>query len=105
MLEPLSENSEIQSLYGPFRPIFLPVEIASRDPAEIGRSLAAWDYGLSPREIDLLEHVALGLTNVQISGLPGAAAELNTIKKQLRVLFRKLDVRNWQEAAGIHRAN
>ena len=94
------QSSEIISLYGPLRAIYLPADIALRDPAEIGRALAAWDYHLSNREINLLEHITEGRTNEQIVELLGVT-ELNTVKKQLKVLFKKLEVRNRVQAARV----
>jgi DNA-binding NarL/FixJ family response regulator len=54
---------------------------------------------LSPRETEVLENAALGLTNEQV------AARLNVtvhaVKFHLASIYRKLDVANRTEAAGV----
>jgi len=54
-------------------------------------------YGLSDLELKVLHLVAEGLNNEEISRLTHVARE--TVKGQLKGLFRKLQVKNRTEAA------
>ena len=70
------------------------------DIAELSRALVAWRYGLVRQEVDLLEHVALGLTNAEIAEISQVAEE-TTVKNRLRVVFQKLGVHNRSRAAAV----
>ncbi len=54
-------------------------------------------FGLTELEVKILRLVAEGLSNEEISEITRLARE--TIKGHLKSLFRKLDVKNWTEAA------
>ena len=92
-------NDQVVSLYGRIEAVFLPVE-ALVNIAEISRALVAWRYGLLQQEVELLEYVALGLTNAEIAARSKVAEEA-TIKNRLRVVFHKLGVANRNRAAAI----
>lgn len=61
------------------------------------RQLSGAKYGLTDFELKVLELIAEGLNNEEISRLTHVARE--TIKGHLKVLFRKLQVKNRTEAA------
>ena len=90
----------IISLSGPLRTILIPESLGFDDPLELGRALIAWKYELSRNEVLLLESVSAGLTNAQIAERMEVAEE-NTVKRRLKVLFRKLGVRHRAQAASI----
>ncbi|TCO54180.1 DNA-binding NarL/FixJ family response regulator [Actinocrispum wychmicini] len=58
---------------------------------------AARPPGLTPREIDVLTHVASGLSNVEIAGVLGLSPA--TVKDHVAALLGKLGVRNRVQAA------
>lgn len=70
-----------------------PQNVSQQDP----RERFAARYGLSELEIKILQLLAEGLNNEQISQLSHLARE--TIKGHLKSLFRKLEVKNRTEAA------
>lgn len=67
---------------------------------DLGRAMAAWDYHLSHHEVDLMKLIADGLENDEIAERMGLL-DVNTVKKQISSLFRKLGVRKRAQVAGI----
>jgi len=57
----------------------------------------ALDAGLTPREEQVLRHVALGLSNDEIARSLGIGVE--TVKEHVQNLLRKLGVNDWMQAA------
>jgi len=76
------------------------MHLGFHDPAEVGRALAAWRYNLSRVEVALLEYIAYGLTNAEITARMDIAEE-STIKNSLKTIFSKLGVSNRVQAAKI----
>ena len=99
-MSPPEKPSGIIGLTGPLRAILIPVSLGFEDPRELGRAMAAWRFDLSRHEVQLLELVAEGLTNLEITERMGVAEE-NTIKQRLKVLFMKLGVRRRVQIAMI----
>jgi DNA-binding NarL/FixJ family response regulator len=56
------------------------------------------DFKLSPREIDVLEQLALGHTNKKIAGELGISVK--TVSNHLESLYRKLEVQSQSGAVG-----
>ena len=93
-------REERVSWFSTFRIFILLADNGFEDPREVGRAAAAWRYNLTKNEISLLELIATGLTNPQIAERTGAAEE-NTVKKRINLLFKKLGVHTRAEAATI----
>lgn len=66
-----------------------------------GEARPAPEVVLSPREIDVLSHVALGCTNAEIARRLSVGAE--TVKSYLRSAMSKLDVHTRHEAVVVAR--
>jgi len=60
------------------------------------------DFQLTPRELEVLSHLADGYSNVEIAGRCWISE--NTVKFHLKNLFRKLEVRNRGQAMMMARA-
>lgn len=88
------------SIAGPLRSILIPEALGFNDPKELSRALLAWRFDLSRQEVRILEHLARGLTDVQIAAQMRSAG-LNTVKKSMRNIFSKLGVHNRTQAAII----
>jgi DNA-binding CsgD family transcriptional regulator len=96
------QRGEIMSVYGPLRPIFFPVDIGALDPEEIWRAVAKGRFDLLRQDIEILECLAHGLSNLGVAERLNIASE-TTVKNRMRRLFRKLGVRNRNRAAAIGR--
>jgi DNA-binding NarL/FixJ family response regulator len=68
--------------------------------ADLGRALLAWRYQLSRDEIQVLQSLALGLTNDEIAEKLGVAEEA-TVKNRIKAIFNKMHVKNRVQAAAI----
>jgi DNA-binding NarL/FixJ family response regulator len=99
-MPPTENRSAVIGLTGPLRSILIPESLGFENPRELGRAMVAWKYDLSRQEVQLLELIAEGLTNVEIAERMSVAEE-NTIKQRLKVLFRKLGVRHRVQTANI----
>ena len=55
---------------------------------------------LSPREAQVLENASLGLTNEQVAARLGVT--VHAVKFHLASIYRKLEVANRTEAAGVY---
>jgi DNA-binding CsgD family transcriptional regulator len=91
--ETMTLTGEIMSLYGPLRAIFIPVEFGFLDPSEFLRAIAISHFRLSPKDAEILECLAQGLSNAKIAQRLNVADE-NTVKNRMKSLFRKLSVNN-----------
>lgn len=80
--ETLWDRDEVRRLHGTLtaRPLHGEIEVA-----------------LTPRECEVLSHVAYGLTNKEIARLLGISAE--TVKEHVQRLLRKIGVRDRTQAA------
>jgi DNA-binding NarL/FixJ family response regulator len=58
---------------------------------------AARDAGLTPREAQVLAHLAYGLANEEISHALGISVE--TVKEHVQNILRKLDAKDRTQAA------
>ncbi|MFG2446651.1 response regulator transcription factor [Nocardia fluminea] len=58
---------------------------------------AACEKRLSPRELDVLRHVATGLSNPEVA--TALCLSRHTVKQHTTAIYRKLDVRNRAQAA------
>jgi DNA-binding NarL/FixJ family response regulator len=58
------------------------------------------EHRLSTREAQVLEMVTRGLTNAQIAAALGVT--VHAVKFHLAAIYRKLDVGNRTEAAGVY---
>lgn len=69
--------------------------------AAISRTESTVDLSaLSPRELEVLDMAALGLTNVQIGR--GLHVSVHAVKFHLAAIYRKLGVANRTEAAVVY---
>ena len=92
-------SDEIASVYGPLRPIFVPVGIGFLDPLELLRISATSHFNLSSLEIALLRCLTEGLVNKQM------AARLDIteskVKNALKGVYRKLGVTGRNQAGAF----
>jgi len=68
----------------------------------INPQVVAQDLHLTPRELEMLTHLADGSSNAEIAGKCWVSE--NTVKFHLKNVFRKLDVRDRGQAMMIARA-
>ena len=71
---------------------------AHEEPASVGDSAASLVEPLSPRELEVLQIMALGKTNKEIAQQLVIAP--GTVKAHSASIYRKLDVANRTEAVG-----
>lgn len=80
----------------------LPHQIQDSLPTEtISSSIPTEDFGLSVREVEVMQWVALGKTNPEI----GSIMEISefTVKNHLQRVFKKLNVTNRAQAVGKYK--
>ena len=76
----------------------IPIIKDSSQDQELKTMLFAHEHNLSPDQIKTLKLIAQGYTNQEIADNLDASISLNGVSKKIGSIFRKLNVRNRQEA-------